>query len=153
MEWCLYCFMGAAAGMDLLKREIPCWLYWIFGVAGAAYRIISISAPENGGFISVLSRTAESLAVGLGLLLISRIAEGAVGEGDGWFFVVAGFYLSWKINLGLLCYGLFLCSIGGIILMLWGRWKGVSARKMKVPFLPFVCLGCILMAAGNMWEV
>ncbi len=149
MDKVLYCFMGMTAVMDLIKREIPGWMFWIFGIAGAIGRI----SGSTGKMAAWPGLTAidGSVAVGILLLVISRAARGAVGEGDGWFFVVSGLYVSWTVNLGLLCYGLVLSSIYGILLTVWGTVKGISVRKKKIPFLPFVSMAGIFMHVCQMW--
>ena len=99
-----------------------------------------------------LAALAGSVAVGVLLLVISSTARGAVGEGDGWFFIVSGLYVSWKINLGLLCYGLIFSSLYGILLTVRGTVKGISVRKKKIPFLPFVSMAGIFMHVCRMWQ-
>lgn len=154
--------------MDVIKREIPGWMFCLFGTVGLAGRLagsagiadiawVGSNIREAGsvGYLAVwpeLAAIAGSAAVGVLLLIISRAARGAVGEGDGWFFVVSGLYISWKINLGLLCYGLILSSMYGILLTVWGTVKGISVRKKKIPFLPFVSMAGILMHVCQMWQ-
>lgn len=33
---------------------------------------------------------------GIMLLLIGMLTRGLLGEGDGWFFIVSGFFLGWQ---------------------------------------------------------
>lgn len=146
-----FCFMGLTAGIDLVRQEIPGWIFWLFGVAGIVGAFITVSGCEN--MLMACGGIVGSMSVGGSLILVSRLVRGAVGEGDGIFFLVTGLYTSWKMNLALLCYGLLLCSLYGMILMLWGRYRGVSYRKKKVPFLPFVWMAGMLMLAGCEWEV
>lgn len=147
----LFCFMGLTAFIDLVRREIPIWLLWLFGVTGAVGAAIAAAGSED--ILMAVGAIACSMAVGAALLAAGRLVGGAIGEGDGWFFFVTGLYTTWNVNLALLFYGLMLCCGYGMVLMVWGRIKGVSVRKKKIPFLPFVWLAGMLMLAGKMWEV
>lgn len=147
----LFCFMGLTAGADLVRRKIPVWLLWLFGVSGAIGA--AMAAVKSEDIMMAVAAAACSVAVGVVLLAVSRLVLGAIGEGDGWFFFVTGFYTTWKVNLAFLCYGLMLCCVYGMILMIRGRIMGVSVRKKRIPFLPFVWLAGMMMLAGNMWEV
>lgn len=126
MIWIVFLYM--AAGLDLWKREIPVWLYGVFGLVGI------VNVVRN----PLLLPMAGSIAIGLVLLLISFGSGGAVGDGDGWFFLVSGLYLAWQENLSLLCSGLLLSSLYAIGWIIWGKWNGVSVKHIKIPFLPFL---------------
>lgn len=147
----LFCFMGLTAGVDLLKGEIPDWMFWLFGAAGAVGTGLALAGSEN--IAAKLVGVAGSMAVGAVILLVSHLVKGAVGEGDGWFFLVTGLYTSWELNLGLLFTGLMLCCVYGMVLIIWGRIKGVPVRKQKIPFLPFVWLAGMMLLAGQIWEI
>lgn len=151
MEIVLYSFMGILAGIDIAKRELPGWLFWGYGMAGAIGRVVYLM-QKNSGFEGIRD-WAASAAVGVCLLLISHAVDGAVGEGDGWYFVVTGFFVPWNVNLGLLCYGLLLCCVYAIGIIIWGVIKGVSVRGKRIPFLPFAALAGALMRAGQMWSI
>lgn len=75
--------------------------------------------------------------IGVVLLIVSKVTEGALGEGDGLFFFIAGIYLGFWKNLFLLCSSLFFCSIAGLVYMVLGRLKGKDYRKRKLPLLVF----------------
>lgn len=84
--------------------------------------------------------------IGAALFLISRITEGALGQGDGLFFLIAGIYLGFWKNLFLLVSTLFLCSIAGLIYMVLGRLNGKDYRKKTLPLLIFTVPAGILLA-------
>ena len=44
--------------------------------------------------------------IGLFLLILSKCTNGGIGEGDGWFFIVSGWYLDWQDNVQLFLSGL-----------------------------------------------
>lgn len=133
-------FLCAASCVDWKKQEIPVWIYGVFALVGAVRIALRMALLVNAGesMVPVMTGLAASAAVGILLLLVSVCSDGAVGDGDGWFFLVSGLYLTWLENLSLLCFGLFLCSLYGIGLTLHGVWKRVSVRNRKIPFLPFL---------------
>ena len=121
-------FLTVAAWQDLRKKAISLWVYCLFGVIGIVLRLCQKDAAV-GGFGAV---------VGIALLLLSQIFGGAIGYGDGLFFVVSGIYLGLTRNLQLFLFGSFLCGIVCLIVFLVGFSNGENARKQTVPFLPFM---------------
>ena len=75
---------------------------------------------------------------GIALVLLSRLSGGAVGEGDGWFFVVAGVALGVRNAVALFFISLFLCCLWCVGMAVWGWRRRISVRRKTVPFLPFV---------------
>lgn len=138
-------FLLTAAWQDLKSRRIQIWLYIFFGAVGVCVNLFSWSGKGTPSFGSFLW-TAAAVIPGLFLLLLSRVSRGGVGTGDGWFFVTAAFYLGvWKI-LALLFYGLFFCSLCSLGMITWGMVSGISVRKRKLPFLPFLVPAWFLIA-------
>lgn len=76
--------------------------------------------------------------LGAVLMGLSRISEGAMGMGDGIFFLISGIYFGFWRNLLLLCAALLLCSCAGLCLIIRGRMTGKDCRRKKLPFLIFV---------------
>lgn len=83
--------------------------------------------------------------IGAVLLFVSRVTEGAVGAGDGLFFLVSGVYLGFWRNLFLFGSALALCSLAGLCILVWGQMKGKDYRKKKLPFLIFTIPAGILL--------
>ncbi len=121
-----------SALIDLGYRYIPGAFLVIAAVSGAAF---SVYAGRN------LRDIFASAAVGAFLLLLCRITGGAVGEGDGWFFVVSGLFMNVRENLLLFVSGIFLCGIAGLFAVLFAFVKGKNASRIRIPFLPFLLPG------------
>lgn len=85
--------------------------------------------------------------LGGAMMLLSWFSHGALGMGDGIFFLISGIYLGFWRNLLLLCTALFLCSGAGLCCIMRGRMTGRDCRKKKLPFLVFVLLPGILITA------
>lgn len=144
-----FVFLCIAAGIDLWKQHIPVCLFWIAGTVGIMG--IVAEAVEMGscmGGMAVVAGVAgvtASVAIGLVLFFVSHVTAGGLGEGDAWFFLVTGLYLSWKESLSLLCYSGCLSSLYGIGVLAW-RWRGRgNGRRTKIPFLPFVWMAAMVL--------
>lgn len=127
-------FLLCASWQDWRRKMIPVWLYVAAGVSGLLCRLLF---SEELMVVELFS----GASVGLGLLGISVMTEGAVGDGDGWFFVVTGILLGFWKNLALLFYGLLACCTGSCFLIVWryvwGEGTG-SVRKYQFAFVPFL---------------
>ncbi|MCI8512469.1 MAG: pilus assembly protein CpaA [Lachnospiraceae bacterium] len=95
---------------------------------------LALCIGENGAGTAVLA----AMLPGLVLLIFGRLTCGGIGRGDGWFFVVAGFYLNLWENVWLLASGLILCGIYSLILAVLLTARGRNIRKLRLPFIPFL---------------
>lgn len=119
-------FLCIAAWQDLRMKSVSLWVFVIFGIAALLERRgISLDMIISAG-------------IGLILLGIGFISRGAVGEGDGMFFLVSGLYLPVMENCLLLLYGLFFCSIFSLMVFAAGSAANRNMRGRTVPFLPFL---------------
>ena len=121
-------FLEIAAWQDLRKKAVGLWVYGLFGVFGVGLRLWQKDTAAGG----------YGAMVGIALLLMSRISDGAIGYGDGLFFTVSGIYLGLRLNLQLFLFGSFLCGTVCLLVFLVGLSKGENTRKKTVPFLPFM---------------
>lgn len=122
-------FLAAAAWQDLRKKSVSLWLYLGYGAAACAVWIVGRDFKITD---------LNGLPVGLVLLAAGRASGGAIGSGDGWFFVVSGLYLSLSQNVRLLLGGLLFCGLYCLFLILYAKVKGKNMRGRTVPFLPFL---------------
>lgn len=76
---------------------------------------------------------------GIFMLILSRITEGALGEGDGWFFLFSALY--WDAGKVMLLFlgGLVIGCIWGAGLFMHRRWRGNPKElNASIPFLTCV---------------
>lgn len=153
------CFIGELAFLLFLlvfswqdfhrKRIRVSWLYG-FGTVGMALTFIRcvLTVMEDGwdwkrsavGMVAWMF----GLLPGAFLLWMEHHTQGAVGRGDGCFFLITGCYLGGWRTFGLLMGAVFVSSLAGGIWMLMklpgkrgnGLWEEI--RKKKLPFLPCV---------------
>lgn len=124
-------FLAVAAWQDMRDKEIDAWLYVVFGGL-IWFGKLCFDGPVE------LWREAVNAVPGIALVLLSRLSGGAVGEGDGWFFVVAGVALGVWNAVALFFMSLFLCCLWCAGMVVWGWRRRISVRRKTVPFLPFV---------------
>lgn len=122
-------FLVISAIQDGRTKTISIWLFIATGAAGL---ILTLYTGQG------LSNWLLSCLIGIVIVGISRFTDGAIGEGDGWFFVVSGLFLDFFTNLRLLVTSVFLSGIvcGGIYI--YFLLKGKDMKKASVPFLPFL---------------
>ena len=137
-------FLMAAAFWDLIKKEIPLWIY----VAGAVMAVMTrrLEWVTVDGMLSI--------GIGGGLFLLALISRERIGKGDGVFFLVSGMFLESRMNAALFFYGLMLCSVYCLWMEAYGhigrRNRYRELRKTTVPFLPFlVPVGIWLITGGS----
>ncbi|RGY97354.1 prepilin peptidase [Clostridium sp. AM58-1XD] len=124
-------FLCITSWQDIKSRSVAVWVYGLFGSMAWFLNLCRL-------------RRADWAAVGCGimicliLLALNRLTEGAVGEGDGYFFIVTGMFLGFWRNIALLFGGVIFCGFCCMGMMMWGIWKHISMRKKSVPFLPFL---------------
>lgn len=154
-------FLLLFSWQDLRRKRIRVlWLYG-FGVVGAGFTLIRcVQAVLASGWdwkrdsVRMLIWMLGMLP-GLILLWMERQTRGAVGLGDGWFFLIAGCYLGGWRMLELLMGAVFVSSLAGGIWMftalLSGKGSGLweRMRKKKLPFLPCVIPVWIWMLAAS----
>lgn len=144
-------FLMSAAIFDWKTREIPVWIYILGGTEAVLWRINSMTAFSEGWkiekWIIVLHGNTDGLSfleiaggafIGVILLMLSKMTEGAVGPGDGMLFFITGIYLGFWKNVMLLWGSLLLCSCWGIGLLAVRQIKWTAGKRIEIPFLPFV---------------
>lgn len=126
-------FMVTVAWLDFKTRQISVWIYAAFGCLLLAGQVW-LGQILYGGMLDRFF----SMGIGMAMLGVSKVTGGAVGEGDGWFFIISGIVLNFWSNMALFCYGLLFCSLFCMGLLVWGALLGTNVKKIAVPFLPFI---------------
>ena len=83
-------FLLIAAVEDWRRRRISVGIFVVFGIcAGILWMTASGNRPGNYGFLA-------AFFPGLLSLFLTGISHGAVGAGDGCFFLITACYLCWE---------------------------------------------------------
>lgn len=158
----LLAFMFLCALEDLRKRKIPLWLCVFFMLLFLLLRGSAVYPPWPGekgqpladvlfwGFAETASLFSVGIGcgLGLGLMLLSRMSGGAVGMGDGVYFLITGIYLGGAKNLQLFLAALLLAALWGLVYYFAGLLKGCCRGRTKLPFLAFAFLAGLWTAGG-----
>lgn len=123
-------YILAAAWQDIKKKSISSWLFIVFGVLGVIENLL-FKQQEWGQILA-------SMLPGMLLLLLTKCSGGAIGSGDGCFFLVSALYLKVGHLIMLLCFGLMLCTMCCMGIIMSSFFTGISVRKKSLPFLPFL---------------
>lgn len=134
MKWFWLLGLTLAAWEDLRSREFPYWIFWIWLVPG-------IGNAASDGLLGHL----EAASVGAGLLLVSRATRGALGAGDGLFFLLSACYLDLRETGLLLIMGLGISGIWSMAVILrncmaQNRDRHSDRRGGTIPFLACIWL-------------
>lgn len=129
--------LGVHSIEDIRKKEITISITLFSGVIGALLHLFY----WNQSIYTMLM----GMLPGIGILILSRLTEGRIGLGDGIVFMLTGFYLGLQDNLLLMCISFLLAGIWGVLLLLVGH----CAKNRKIPFIPFLFVGYILMMTGK----
>lgn len=141
------CFLLVAAGQDLREKQVEVRVFVIFGLLA----VLLCGYQWRTGAWNGWPEAAANLFIAAGLIGAAMIWRGAVGLGDGCFFLISGLLLGFWENLALLLYGMLLC--GGYCLLklvFGGLHGGINVKNQTVPFLPFLVpagLWLVFMAA------
>ena len=141
-------FLCACAWKDLKEKEIPLIFFVVAAAAGVIWAAGDLGTggwKEGEQVFRKLFGQAASLLPGTGLLIISYCTKGAVGKGDGLFFLVSGLYLGFWKCLALLFCGLLFCSAWGLGMLIWGFCAGKKVKDIRLPFLPFLITAAVIL--------
>lgn len=127
-KWFWLAGLTLAAWYDRKEKSIPLWIPVIWSAAG----ILSGSAGMNGGGGL---RVLPALSVGGVLVFLSFLTGGALGLGDGYFFLMSAFYWEWQELLLLLGGSLGISCLWGTFLLLRRHKNRGDCWKETIPFL------------------
>ncbi len=151
IRWIVFAvFLLTAAAQDFKRQQVKLWVYILFGLLaliwdGYLWRTADVGFSWN--------RHLASCSIGICLYLAGRLLEGGIGAGDGLFFLISGLMLDFSENLAVMCMGVMLCGLYGMVLFVWNQiyWKK-NVRKLSIPFLPFAAIPGIWMAGMELWR-
>jgi leader peptidase (prepilin peptidase)/N-methyltransferase len=122
---------------DMLKKKIFIWAI----IVGAVF--VGICLPFCDA-LSIPDRMG-GIAVGAGVITISKATGGKIGMGDGFLLCVTGLGLGFWGNLELFAIALFFAAVLAIILLIFR----LVDRKKSIPFVPFLLLGYVFLVIAN----
>ncbi len=129
---------------DIKSKKIPIVLF----IIGGFLSVIDIMMQSILGNISeVLPGKLIGLLPGVFLLLLSRLTNEKVGEGDGILLMILGVMLGFDSILIISCTALFLQSIVACFLLVVKK----ADKQTKIPYVPFLLAGFITIIVSNIF--
>lgn len=117
--------------LDLKYKKISVLVCVIFAIEAV---LLNLQSDNNG------LRYVFGFVVGLVVILISKITNGAIGIGDGYVICVIGIFMGVHAVIQVLMGAFLLAAVVGIGLMIIRKVR----RGMTLPFVPFL-LGSVLL--------
>lgn len=138
--WSRIAVMGMLAlcsAEDIRKKKVCLNPILAFGILGVVFHML--------WQLQSIGNLLLGMMVGVSMLFLSVLSAGKVGAGDGLVLLVTGIYLGLEQNLVLLLYGVFLCGIWAIFLVVFQK----KNKKDTIPFIPFLLAAYICILAGD----
>jgi len=120
--------------MDIVNRKILIWLPAIAAASRLAYLMFTREYQEL-----IKCSIGAAVVIGTGLVL-TRVTEGAVGEGDAWVCGTVIFHMGCIDGITAIIAAFILAAVYSAALIMIKR----ADRKHMIPFVPFICAGYII---------
>ncbi len=138
-EACYTLFLALAGVQDLRRQAVSVRLLAVFAGLGLLCRLLfPAGTPFSSGAARSAAAWMAAFLPGLFCLMVSKAAKGAMGYGDGLFFLTTGLYLGAERTAVLLTGGLLCCSIWCLAVLAVSPKRTGSLRTRRVPLLPFL---------------
>lgn len=129
---------------DIRCLCLPLWLM-LLGFAGSLAVCIGSWLIGGGQWWEIL----PGLFPGTLFLVLAFLTKEQIGYGDGLVLLILGGYLDSKTVFGIWMSGLFGAFLVGVILLVCQK----AGTKSRLPFIPCLFAGYLLMGIGEMMNV
>lgn len=136
---CLLCLLGASC-FDYRERRIPNVFPATIAIAAILLLGLGVLLKQEGAVAYITTGVVASVACGLILVVTAVITKQGIGAGDIKLICAIALIAGVYTVMGTLFFGVVLCSIYAIIVLLLRKKSASSA----VPFGPFLLLGYVL---------
>lgn len=130
----LVLFLVVLSIQDLRCRSVNAMMMVIFLLLGLLLSLLVLKIP--------LFDMCLALIPGIILIMVSQVFGGSVGLGDACALLLVGSMNGIRETFTVLCTALALSIVPAMILFI----KGKDGKK-SMPFLPFICIGTIIVLA------
>lgn len=127
---------------DIRERKISIKVLLLFFGITVVWMMLSMSGmlQEQRQYPMAMRESFAGILPGAALLVCSKLFHAAIGEGDGYFLMLAGWMLGMRTVLFLLMGGLFLSAGYALFLLIF-----LKRKKTEVfPFIPFLFASYVL---------
>ena len=127
----VFLVLAGSCFYDIRQKKIPMWMLGVGGVWAVINCIFLVVAE---GILIMLQTVFWGLLPGVGLLVLGFLTEKKVGYGDGLLLIIIGILEGGKMVFLTFCIGLFLQSLGAVLLVIVKK----ADKQTKIPFVPFL---------------
>lgn len=130
----VFIFILYYAYEDIKTKSIDiriCIFSYILGILGYIY-FRFINYPVD--FYSILL----GLLPGIGIVILAKLTNQAIGEGDGYFFIGIGLFCGMEITMIIIVYTFLILTIFSLIYILKLSLSGRSVKGKSIALIPFV---------------
>lgn len=131
-----FLFLLAVSWQDIKRKEISAKLLILIGIVGTSIQFFEGTVSLGSWF--------GGAALGAVLLFLGFVTREDIGYGDGWLVLVMGMSLGFQTSFLALLLALGISALAGGFLLVFKRVN----RSYRIPFAPFLFLGCILSLAA-----
>ena len=124
--------LAVISWQDLKKKEISGKLLILRALLGSVIQLFERSIS--------LGSWAGGIFLGLSLLFLGFVSRESIGYGDGWLVLVMGMSLGFLSSFLSFLLGLGISALVSGWLLMFKKVK----RKYRIPFAPFLFLGCLI---------
>jgi len=128
----MFCYLTFLSVVDIKRRKIP--LSWLL-LGGVLMFVIKRLIYPASAF-----QTFLGIVIGMLFLLLSKLTNEAIGEGDGILILIIGIACGGSYAIfAIIIACMLLCMVGAVV-----KIRAKVTRKTQLPFYPFLTVGCIL---------
>lgn len=128
MELYYWALLLLGSCIDIKKRALP--IYFLIGGLISSMFFFIIKRPVG------LEQMLGGIGLGIGLCLLSKVCQGAIGYGDGILIGILGITMGFMSVFTLFIMALVIASIIALFLMVVLK----KNKKMAFPFVPCLCI-------------
>ena len=129
--WIILIILFLYGIQDCCTHKLMIWPMPVLFAGGILYHIVTRECT----ILEILL----GIALGAGMILLSRITRESIGYGDGGLMMVIGAYEGISRSIMILFFGLLYAAVFSIVMIVVRKWK----RNQELPFVPFLFLGAV----------
>lgn len=139
MLFCFLCLLGAAA-FDYREHRIPNIFPAAIAVAAVVLLGAGVLLGQKGASAYITTGVVAAIVCGLILVLSAAVTKQGIGAGDIKLICAIALIAGVYTVMGMLFFGVLLCSVYAVIVLLLKKKSAGSA----VPFGPFLLFGYVI---------
>jgi len=140
-RWIFLVFVLLCAVQDLKEQAVSFRIFLVMFAAETIWYLISFCSGNSVPFLLLL----KGAGVGAVLFILNKITDGAIGEGDAFFFLAVGFFAGLPLSLLIFAGSLFLSGLFSLVILTVGSCSGKNMHHRRIPFLPFAAVPSVLL--------